>query len=138
MSPEENKALVRRFVEAIFNRGMLDRLSAFIALDAVEHIAFLGDERGIDGMKEEYALLLLAFPNLHFTVDTIVAEADMVAWRWTMHGTHEGNYRQYPATGREVTMKGVSLERIAGDKIMERWANLAECEILRQIGVLDR
>ena len=79
----------------------------------------------------------MAFPNLHFTVDTIVAEADVVAWRWTMHGTHEGNYRQYPATGREVIMKGVSLERIAGDKIMEPWANLAECEILRQIGAVD-
>ncbi len=137
MSPEENKALVLRFVEAIFKRGMSDRLSAFNALHAVEHIAILGDERGIDGMKEEYALLLMAFPNLHFTVDTIVAEADVVAWRWTMHGTHEGNYRQYPATGREVIMKGVSLERIAGDKIMGPWANLAECEILRQIGAVD-
>ena len=101
MSPEENKALVLRFVEAIFKRGM-SIVSRLDALHAVEHIAILGDERGIDGMKEEYALLLMAFPNLHFTVDTIVAEADVVAWRWTMHGTHEGNYRQYPATGREV------------------------------------
>jgi len=44
MSPEENKTLVSRFVESIFNRGMLDRLSAFIALNAVEHIAILGEE----------------------------------------------------------------------------------------------
>jgi len=138
MSPEENKALVSRFVESIFNRGMLDRVSAFIALNAVEHISILGEEAGIDGMKEEYALLLMAFPNLHFTVDAIVAEGDMVAWRWVMRGTHEGMYRGYAATKREVTLKGVSFERIVGDKIMERWANVPECEILRQIGAYDR
>ena len=137
MSPDENKALVSRFVESIFNRGMLDRLPAFIALNTVEHIAILGEESGINGMKEEYALLLMAFPNLHFTVDAIVAEGDMVAWRWTMRATHEGMYREYPATKREVTLKGVSFERIAGDKIMERWANVPECEILRQIGAYD-
>ncbi|MGB9372087.1 MAG: ester cyclase [Halobacteriota archaeon] len=138
MSPEENKALVSRFVEAIFNRGMLDRLPAFIAINAVEHITILGEERGIDGMKEEYAVLLMAFPEMHFAIDAIVAEEDMVAWRSTMRGTHNGPYRQYPATGRHVTLKGVSFERVAGDKIMERWANLAECEILRQIGAIDR
>ena len=87
-------------------------------------------------MKEEYSLLLMAFPDMHFTVEAIIAEGNEVAWRWTMRGTHKGMYRQYPATEREVTLKGVSFERIAGDKIMERWANLAECEILRQIGGL--
>ena len=134
MTPEENKGLVYRFVEAIFNRGMLDRLPAFIALNAVEHVSILGEEHGIDGMKEEYALLLMAFPDLHFTVEAMVAEGDMVAWRWTMRGVHKGVYREYPPTKREIALKGVSFERIAGDKITERWANLPECEILRQIG----
>ena len=138
MSPEENKALVSRFVESIFNRGMLDRLSTFISLTAVEHISILRDGHGIDGMKEEYALLLMAFPNLHFTVDAMVAESDVVSWRWTMRGTHKGIWRQYPATEREITLTGVSFERIVGDKIVERWANVPECEILRQIGAYDR
>ncbi|MGZ4864982.1 MAG: ester cyclase [Halobacteriota archaeon] len=139
MSPEENKGLVLRFVEAVFNRGKLDLLPTFIAIDAVAHYP-QRDLHGIKGMKEEYATLLLAFPDFHFTVDQIVADADSdtVAWRWTLTGTHEGMLREYAPTKRAVNIKGASFEYIAGDKIMERWANIPECEILRQIGAYDR
>jgi len=138
MSPEENEALVRRFVEAIFNRGKLDLLPTFVAIDAVEHFPPIGELHGIDGMKEEYAFLLMAFPDFHLTIDDLIAKGDEVAWRWTSTGTHRGMYRDFPATGRTVTIQSASFERIAGDKIVERWANIPECEILRQIGAYDR
>jgi len=138
MLPEKNEALVRRFVEAIFNRGKLDLLPTFIAIDAVEHYPPMRELHGINGMKEEYATLLMGFPDFHFTIDDLVAKGDTVAWRWTFTGTHKGMFQDFPPTGRTVTMYGASFERIAGDKIVERWVDISECEILRQIGAYDR
>ncbi|MGZ4919114.1 MAG: ester cyclase [Halobacteriota archaeon] len=143
MSPEENKALVTRFVEAVFNRGKLDLLPTFVAIDAVEHyphIPHMRDLHGIEGLKQEYAALLMAFPDFHITIDHMIADAggDTVAWRWTLTGTHKGMYREFAPTKRTVAVRSASFERIAGDKIMERWANIPECEILRQIGAYDR
>ncbi|HXY88456.1 MAG TPA: ester cyclase [Candidatus Acidoferrales bacterium] len=134
MSLEENKAFVRRFVEEVLNRGKLDLIPVFVAVDCVEHIPIIGQGAGCEGMKQAYATLLGAFPNLHYTIEDMVAEGDKVAWRWTMRGTHKGVYLGLPPTEREVVAHGASFERIAGDKIIERWAIMPEAEVLRQIG----
>jgi steroid delta-isomerase-like uncharacterized protein len=134
MSLEENKAFVRRFVEEVINRGKLDLIPVFVALDCVEHIPAIGQGVGCEGMKQAYATLLAAFPNLRFTIQDMIAEGDRVAWRWTMHGTHKGVYLGLQPTERDIVVHGASFERIAGDKIMERWAIMPEAEVLRQIG----
>lgn len=85
-------------------------------------------------MKQAYATLLAAFPNLHYTIEDMVAEGDKVAWRWTMRGTHKGVFLGFPPTEQDVIVHGASFERIAGDKIIERWAILPDAEVLRQIG----
>jgi steroid delta-isomerase-like uncharacterized protein len=140
MSPEESKALITRFVEAVLNRGKLDLLPTFIAIDAVEHYPQMQDLHGIDGMKQEYAALLMAFPDFHITIDHMIADVkgDVVAWHWTLTGTHKGMFRGYPPTQRAVNIQGASFTRIAGDKIMELWALIPECEILRQMGAYER
>lgn len=133
MSPEENKAFVRRFVEEVLNKGKLDIIPVFIAVDCVEHIPTIGQGAGCEGMKQAYAILLSAFPNLHYTIEDMVAEGDKVAWRWTMSGTHKGVYLGLQPTGRDIVVHGASFERVAGDKIIERWAIMPDAEVLRQI-----
>jgi steroid delta-isomerase-like uncharacterized protein len=133
MSLEENKAFVRRFVEEVLNRGKLDLIPVFVAVDCVEHILIIGQLAGCEGMKQAYATLLGAFPNLHFTIEDMIAEGNKVAWRWTMCGTHKGVYLGLPPTEQAIVAHGASFERIAGDRIMERWAIMPEAEVLRQV-----
>jgi len=85
-------------------------------------------------MKQAYAILLSAFPNLHYTIEDMVAEGDKVAWRWMIRGTHNGVYLWLQPTERDIVVHGASFERIAGDKIIERWAIMPDAEVLRQIG----
>ncbi len=135
MSPEENEALVRRFVEAALNQNKLDTLPTFFALDVLGHYPQTEEtSKGIEGLKQQLGRFLMAFPDFHITIDDLVAQADKVAWRWTFTGTHKGMYREFPPTNRSVTISGASFEHFAAGKIVERWASIPECAILRQIG----
>jgi predicted ester cyclase len=100
--------------------GKLDLIPVFVAVDCVVHIPTIGQGAGSEGMKQAYAALLAAFPNLHFTIEDMIAEGDNVVWRWTMHGTHKGVYLELLPTERDIIVYGASFERIAGDKIIER------------------
>ncbi len=135
MSPEENGTLVRRFVEESFNQGMLDMLPTFFASDVLGPYPQTEEtSQGIEGLKQQFGRFLVAFPDFHITVEDLVAQNDKVAWRWTFTGTHKGMYREFPPTNRSVVISGASFEHIVAGKIVERWASIPECEILRQIG----
>src|SRR5512135_2639362 len=135
MSPEENGELVRRFVEEAFNEGRLDMLPVFFAPGVLGHYPQTEEtSQGIEGLKQQFGRFLMAFPDFHITIDDLVAQSDKVAWRWTFTGTHKGMYREFPPTNRSVTVSGASFEHLKNDKIVERWASIPECQILRQIG----
>ncbi len=135
MSAEENGMLVRRFVEEAFNQGMLNMLPMFFASDVLGHYPQTDEtSKGIEGLKQQFGRFLAAFPDFHITVDDLVAQTDKVAWRWTFTGTHKGMYREFPSTNRSVVVSGASFEHMVDDKIVERWASIPECQILRQIG----
>ncbi len=76
------------------------------------------DLHGIEGMKQEYAALLTAFPDFPITIDHILADAqgDAVAWCWTLTETYKGAYREFAPIKRTVTVRSASFERIVGDK----------------------
>jgi Dyp-type peroxidase family len=108
MSLEENKAVVRRFVEEVFNRRNLAALDEFVATDT----------SGLASPDSSLSLLLTAFPNVHFTVEDQIAERDTVVLRWTAQGTHTGNLIGIPPTG--TLMKGERIDsfRLANGKIV--------------------
>jgi predicted ester cyclase len=91
MSVEENRALIQHFVEEAFNRGNLGVVDEIYATGHVGHTAgFPAQTPGPEGVKEFVGLYRSAFPDLHTTIEDIVAEGDKVAYRWTSVGTHQG------------------------------------------------
>ena len=135
MRVEENKALVRRFTEEFRNRGDLAVADELLAPNYVLHAGLGGDIHGPEGMKQDIVVARSAFPDLHITIDDMVAEGDKVASRWTIRGTHRGAHTQLgiAPTGKQVTGWGMSIDRIVGGKIVETWNRYDSLGLMQQL-----
>ena len=131
MSTVANRAVVRRFVEGVLGRGDFALLNALAAPDCADH----ADATGPAALVQLLVPWRAAFPDLALTVEELVAEGDCVAARWTLCGTHRGAFLGRPPTGRRVTVAGTERYRLAGGRIVERWATVDTDGLLRQLGV---
>ncbi len=134
-SAEENKAIVRRVTELIEHERNIDGLDELFADDFVNHSPSPGFAPDREGFKQTAAEVYEAF-DLVYSSDFMLALDDMVVERWTEQGKHVGEYLGVPATGRHVVVNGIEIWRLHDGKIVERWAEIGEVEILRQIGLL--
>lgn len=134
---ETNKAIVRRGVEDVWNGQALDTADEIVASDFVVHASTPESEiRGRDGIKQHFAALHEAFPDLRFRIEDHIAEGDRVVTRWSAQGTHQGAFQGIPPTGKQVTLTGIDIDRIAGGKIVECWMSLDELGLLQQLGAI--
>ncbi len=136
MSTEDNKALMRRFLEEVFNKKNLAAIDEFIAPNHVDHTlpAFLPSTR--EGSKQAIGMYLKAFPDLHLTVEDMIAEGDKVVTRFTSRGTQKGTFMGIPPTGKQVTVSSIVIARIAGGKSVEQWGLDDQLGMLQQLGVI--
>ena len=132
---EQNKAVVRRAIEEVYNQGNLDVVEDLVSSDFVVH-ASSEDIHGPDGMKQFVASLREAFPDLHLTIDDQVAEGDRVVTRWTARGTHTGPFQGMPPSGKRGTMTGIDIDRFVGGKAIECWTNADYLGLLQQLGAI--
>jgi len=131
----QNKQLIRRIVEQVYNGGNLDLVDEVVAGDFVIH-AGANDIRGADAARQYVTALRAGFPDIHFTIDDQFTDGDRVATRWTARGTHTGMFQGMPATGRQVQMTAIDIDRIADGKVVECWTSVDELGLLQQLGVL--
>ena len=87
MSIAENKALIRRYFEEVWNKGNLDAVDKFYALDGIDHNAPPGSPPGFDFMKQFHIMVRAAFPDARITVEDLIAEGNKVVCRFTASGT---------------------------------------------------
>ncbi len=112
MSAEQDKAVVRRFVEEVMNEGDLEAADELIAPDHVNHDPTAPDvPPGPEGVKQLIAMYRAAFPDIHFHTGEMFAIEGRVAHRWTFTGTHEGEMMGVEPTGRQVEVSGVEITR---------------------------
>jgi len=136
MPVEENKAIVRRFYEEVVNQGDLTAADELIAEDFDDHSGS-GSSQGRQAFKRFATMLTSAFPDLHLTVEDMIAEQDKVVARVTVRGTHRGTlFGSIPPTDRAVTFTGVDIIRISEGKIAERWNQRDLLGLMRQLGVI--
>jgi predicted ester cyclase len=137
MSAEENKAIVRSFLEGIFTQGNPDVVDELAAPDFV--VQDPSSEAGVvdaEGVKESIAWSHSAFPDLRVTIEDQVTEGDKVATRWTVRGTHHGEMMGAVPTGNQVRFTGTLTDYISGSKIVESWSNWDTLGMLQQIGAV--
>ena len=125
MSAEENRAVIRRAAEAV-SSGDLDAFDELMAPDVAAEF------------KEGIAEIRRAFPDDHGADEIQIAEGDLVAGRFVFYGTHEGEFMGVAPTSRQVTFRGLSLNRVAEGKIVETWVEIDLEDILGQIGAVVR
>lgn len=135
MSAEENKALVRRFVEEFWNEGNMSAADELMAVDAAIHMP-TGEMVDLDGLKSFAGTFRGSFPDWHSTVEELIAEGDKVAERWTGRGTHRGELQGIPPTGERVEVPGSVFYRIVGGKIVEFRGQLEMMSLMQQLGVI--
>src|SRR5262245_53772453 len=96
----------------------------------------VGELIGLDAVKAMTAACRDGFPDERSTVVDQLAEGDKVVTRWEGRGTHLGEFGDVAATGRAIEIKGITIERVAGGKIVEVWVAWDELGLMRQLGVL--
>ena len=119
---EENKAIIRRAFEA-WNAGDLDLFDELWAADYVHHDPAEPKVRSLEDYKRYVSYVHKSYPGMGFTLEDMLAEGDKVAARYTWHATDTVGRPDRPPTGRQVTMTGISIYRLAGGRIAEMWTN---------------
>jgi steroid delta-isomerase-like uncharacterized protein len=135
MSAEENKVLVRRFVEEFWNEGNTATADELMAVDAEIHMP-TGEVVNLDELKSFAATWRGSFPDWHSTFEELIAEGDRVAERWTGRGTHRGELQGIAPTGKRVEAPGSVFYRIVGGKIVEFRGQLDLMSLMQQLGVI--
>ena len=137
MSTEENKANVRRVYGEAINQGKMAVVDELVSPDYVEHDpGFPQPVRGPEGLKQYFMVFRTAFPDIHITIEDMIAEGDMVAVRHTARGTNQGDLMGMPPTGKQVTVTGIVIHRIADGKFVESWVNVDNLGLMQQLGVV--
>ncbi len=135
----ENKALLQRAYEQIFNQGNLGQIENFFSTDLVDHEAPPPGMEGLDGievLRQFVQVSREAFPDLEFTVEDMIAEGDKVVARYTMRGTHQGEFMGVAPTGNRLEVTGIDIVRFEGGKMTEHWANSDTLGMMQQLGVI--
>ena len=136
---EENKQLVRRWFEEVWNKGRADAIDEMFAENGIAH--GLSDDpanpiTGPKGFKPFHVLFRDAFPNMNIVVEDMVAEGDRVAARCSVRGRHEGDFLGRSATQSPVDFTGMTIVRIDKGKIVEAWNNFDFMSLHRQVGII--
>ena len=133
MSLEENKAIVRRFIEA-YNKQNLDVFDDLVAPDFVDHTH---QQQGLEKLKKIFHAAYIGFPDLHETIEDIIAEGDKVWIRVKTTGTHTGEFMGIAPTGKKVTSEMVDIYRIVNGKHVDGRFITDQLAFLKQLGIIE-
>jgi len=138
MSAKEIKALERRFIKE-WNKGKAAAMTVIDELCATNIVYHGGSGEEIHGIKDfkkSMSEFYRSFPDSHFIIDDMVVEGDKVVVRWTMTGTHKGEFGGIPPTNKKMTIWGIYIDRIAGGKFVETWERFDTLGMMQQLGLV--
>lgn len=125
MTIQENKELIRRYNEKIWNGHDLEKARDYLGGDQIDE--------NIEHVKQ----FLTAFPDVHITIDDLIAEGDKVVARLRASATNTGPFAGQPPTGKKVQIQSIRIYRIADGKIIDTWAMQNRLELMEQLGLVQ-
>ena len=134
-----NKATFRRFRDAMNTCDMefISRtIDELVESDATIRTPLPGDATGADVLKQVWAVLLRAFPDLHLTVEDLIGEEDKVVARIVVTGTHLGDYMGIEPTGKSIAYEEIFIFRFANGRVVETWGVVDAFSQMKQLGVI--
>lgn len=137
---EENKELMCRWFEEVWNKGRADAIDEMLAKDGI--VRGLSNEtgepmRGADAFRQFHKKFRDAFPNIVVTVDDAIAEGDQVVARCTVRGQHTGDSLGFKATNKPIMITGTAIARVKDGKFVEAWNNFDFLSLYQQIGAIN-
>jgi predicted ester cyclase len=133
---DENKDIALRLFHEVLNAHSLARCDDLYDPNYVPHSLPPGFSPDREGVKQYHSQYFQAFPDMHLSVDYMIAEGDWVAVRYTGTGTHQGDLLGIPPTGRQVTASAVLTLRIVDSRILEDWLDGDKLGLLQQLGAI--
>ena len=134
---EQNKTIVRRTFDELWNKGNLSLADEFFSPIYDHHDPSTPDVgRGPESEKKRATLYRNAFPDLRLTVEGLVAEGETVVARWSCHGTHKGELNGIAPTGKQFTISGVTIAHFENGKMVEGWVNWDALGLMQQLGIV--
>ena len=133
-SADANKAIIRRFYAEVISAGDLSRVEEFIGPEYLDHNAE-GAGRGPGVVRAHVQALRQTFPDFRLQIDDVICEGDRVVTRVSGQGTHKGAWMGIRPTGAVVQVKGINIDRIADERIVEHWGEADTTGMLLQMGV---
>lgn len=137
MSIEENKAIIRRWLEEGWTNGNLSVADELIDPDFIAHVA--GGQAipsGPDGVRQIVTAWRTGFPDGRMVIDDLIGVADKVVIRMTWHGTHQGDFYGIAPTNRQVSVTSIGIDRVVNGKIVEGWGEVDMLGMYQQLGVI--
>jgi steroid delta-isomerase-like uncharacterized protein len=133
--PTDNKAIVRRFYEEVWNKRRLEVVDELISPSHALNDPLASDSQvGPKLYKQRVVELTASFPDLRFTIEDIITEKGKSAVCWTFSGTHKGEFRDIPATGKKVSVEGITIHHVTNGKILDSYARWDALGLMRQLG----
>ena len=134
---EQNKAVVRRLFDEVWNTGRLDKIEELYAPDFVaDYRPYVPLRVGHQGIREMVRGAWTAFPDYHEELKELIAEGEKVVVRLTITGTQKGQWGPLPPTGRKVSFEEILILRIVQGKVVEQRGIPDNLNALRQLGVI--
>src|SRR4029077_5054387 len=133
---QDNSAIVRRFVDEVINQGKMGSAEEFVWEDLVEQVPLPGQGPGLEGLKDVLRGMRSAFPDIDFSIKEQVCEGDKVGSRFEWTGTHKAEFMGVPATGRQVRVWGVVIDRLEAGRIKDTRILMDALGLMMQLGAL--
>ena len=135
MQGQELKQLNERFADEVFRKRNVDAIDQMLTDDFIEHTPAPGQSTDRQGAKEFTGIMLNAFPDLNYVIDTQIAEGDTVSTLGTFTGTHRETFMGVPATGKKINIQAMDIARVRNGKFAEHWGLVDVPAMMAQLGV---
>jgi steroid delta-isomerase-like uncharacterized protein len=131
---QDNATIVRRFADEVITQGDIDSAARFVWEDVVEQVPLPGQGPGLEGLKDILRIMRVAFPDLDFSIKEQISEKNKVASRFEWTGTHRAEFLGVPATGRQVRVWGVVIDRLEEGRIKDTRIIMDTLGLMMQLG----
>ena len=134
---QENKSIASSLYDGVWNKRKLELVDQLISPSHALHDPIVsGSQVGPELYKHRVRQMTTGFPDLRITIEDTIAEKEKLVVSWVISGTHKGEFMEIPATGRKISVEGITIHHIQNGKILDSYARWDVLDLMRQLGAV--